>query len=99
MGEGKEKGEDEECFVLLPAYSLLMPEAGDDAENGEAETDEMEGGLSFALVASSLQFAVLHSVSYVDVQPYQHPEHQSDPSVGRQENHHAEAGEYAEDRN
>ena len=97
MPEGKEEGEDEQGLILLPAYRLLVPQAGNDTENREAETREVEGCLSFAQVPSRFQFAVFHSISYVDVEPYQHPEHQSDPGVSRKEKHHAEASKDAED--
>ena len=48
MREGKEEGEDEQGLILLPAYRLLVPQAGNDTENREAETREVEGFLSFA---------------------------------------------------
>lgn len=75
MREGKEEGEDKQGLILLPAYRLLVPQAGNDTENREAEPGEVEGCLFFAQVTSRFQFTVFHPISYVDVQPYQHPEH------------------------
>ena len=45
------------------------------------------------------QFAVLDAVAGIDIQSDEHPEYQPDPCVGRQETHHAQAGQDAQNRN
>ena len=42
MGEGKNERDNQQCFVFMPAYGLLMPESGEDAENRKGDTDNIE---------------------------------------------------------
>ena len=46
MGNAEDDGYPEHRAIFVPAHGLLMPKAGDDAEQGDETADGTEDGLS-----------------------------------------------------
>ena len=88
MNQCKQERDDQQDLVLLPPYGLLVPQACNDTEHRQHDTDHVESCLAFAMRLHWLQFTVLHAVMHIDIQSDQHPQYQTNPSVCRQEYHH-----------
>lgn len=98
VGEGEQEGDDQQSLVRFPADRLLMPQARDDAKHGQRNAGHVQQACPLSVRLSLSQLAVLDAVADVDIQSDQHPEHQPDPGVGRQEDHHDQAGDDPGDR-
>ena len=101
VGKTNDDGQYEHGFVCAPAGRLLVPKARDDAEHGEGQTEGIEHGdaaTRCAVLAAGFQVAVADAVVAVDVKTDEHPEHEANPGVGREENHEAEARQDAGNR-
>ena len=75
-----------------------MPQTGDDRQYAQTDTDSIQYGQSLAAGYVMFHLAMLHTIYRIDIQADEHLQYQTNPSVGRQEDHHAEAGQDAEDR-
>ena len=83
MCKGKDERNDQQDFTLFPTDGLLMPKPCDHTKDGKDDTDHIQGLMAAAIVLIVLQLTVFDAVASINVQSDQHPEHQSDPSVGR----------------
>lgn len=101
MGEADEDGQDEHRLVGGPSCRLLMPESRDDTEHGKRQSESVEhrDAAAFrAVFAYRFQMAVAYAIMTVDVKADEHPEHETYPSVGRQEYHETETCDDASHR-
>ena len=94
VSDAKDDGNEEHGAVSAPAHGLLVPKSCQHAEEGDEDTNRTQNGLPVASHAAAAHHAVANAVEGVDVNAYQHPHDESNPGVGRKEEHHAHAADH-----
>lgn len=83
MRKGKNKRDDQQDFTFFPTDGLLMPKSRDHTKDGKDDPDHIQCQMTATVGLIVFQLAMFDAVAGINIQPDQHLQHQSDPSVGR----------------
>ena len=72
MYQAKDYGHEQHRLVGLPAGRLLMPKAGDNAEQAEANAEQVDDG-GASPVGGVLKRTVAYAIVGVDIEADEHP--------------------------